>query len=547
MPSSSADRNPVEQLAEEFAERYRRGERPSLAEYVERFPAHAEEIRELFPALVVMEQFKPAKADATGAYEATAALASCPLESLGDYHILREVGRGGMGVVYEAEQVSLDRHVALKVLPRQALLNATYLERFRREAKAAAKLHHTNIVPVFGVGECEGLHYYAMQFIRGEALDFVLRDLRRLRGQPGGMEGAATAGEESVAHSLLSGRFAAPAGEADAPTVRVEARSSVTLSASGSEADFYRGVARIGLQVADALAYAHRNGVLHRDVKPSNLLLDAQGTVWITDFGLAKAEGADELTHTGDVVGTVRFMAPERFDGHSLPQSDVYGLGVTLYELLTLRPAFDDANKARLIQRVLHDPPVPPRKRDPHIPRDLETVVLKCLAKEAAERYPTAEALAEDLRRFLADRPVRARRAGVVERLGRWARRNPVVAGLVACVALLLLTVAAVATFAAVRMDAALGLTRQAEREARLGQAGPGRPGPRHAPQPPRGAALRDPGGPGKGRRHRPRTGPAAGVVRPAAQRGHRLPHPPRLAPPAGVGRPASRNPFLGL
>jgi serine/threonine protein kinase len=470
MSTSSGNRNPVERLAEEFAERYRRGERPSLAEYVEKYPQHAGEIHELFPALVVMEQLKPATADATGAYEETTAPEGDRLECLGDYHILREVGRGGMGVVYEAEQVSLGRHVALKVLPRQALLNATYLERFRREAKAAAKLHHTNIVPVFGVGESDGVHYYAMQFIRGEALDFVLRDLRRLRGQTGATGETATAGEESVAHGLLSGRFAAPAREADAPaedapSAPVEARSSATLSASGSETAFYRGVARIGLQVAEALAYAHRNGILHRDVKPSNLLLDAQGTVWITDFGLAKAEGTDELTHTGDVVGTVRFMAPERFDGHSLPQSDVYSLGVTLYELLTLRPAFDDANKGRLIQRVLHEPPVPPRKRDPRIPRDLETVVLKCLAKDPAERYPTAEALAEDLRRFLGDRPIKARRTPWHERTRRWARRNPVVASLCGLLLLVLLGSAVGGLVMSLRLHDALGSARAAERE----------------------------------------------------------------------------------
>ena len=188
MPSSSADRNPVEQLAEEFAERYRRGERPPLSEYVAKYPQYADEIRELFPALVVMEQLKPAAADATGPFEAQPAPAEGRLpERLGDYRILREVGRGGMGVVYEAEQVSLGRRVALKVLPPHALLNPTYLERFRREAKAAAKLHHTNIVPVFGVGEEAGVYFYAMQFIRGEGLDRVLRDLRRLR-RPGATE-----------------------------------------------------------------------------------------------------------------------------------------------------------------------------------------------------------------------------------------------------------------------------------------------------------------------------------------------------------------------
>src|SRR5579864_509957 len=180
MSASSADRNPVDQLAEEFAERYRRGERPSLTEYVEKYPQHADEIRELFPALVMMERLKPAAGDATRASGGGAPPAgSAPLECLGDYRILRKIGHGGQGEVYEAEQLSLGRHVALKVLPPDALLRPTYLERFRREAKAAAKLHHTNIVPVFGVGEQDGVYYYAMQYIRGEGLDKVLHDLRR--------------------------------------------------------------------------------------------------------------------------------------------------------------------------------------------------------------------------------------------------------------------------------------------------------------------------------------------------------------------------------
>src|SRR5262245_33260443 len=171
MTDSSAERDPVEQLAEEFAARYRKGERPALTEYAARYPEHAEAIRALFPALVMMEQLKPAGLDATGEYAGPAA--SPRLDRLGDFRILREVGRGGMGIVYEAEQVSLGRHVALKVLPRHALLDPRQVQRFQREAKAVARLHHTNIVPVHGVGECDGLHYYVMQFIQGLGLDEV--------------------------------------------------------------------------------------------------------------------------------------------------------------------------------------------------------------------------------------------------------------------------------------------------------------------------------------------------------------------------------------
>jgi serine/threonine protein kinase len=179
--SSSSDQDTVDRLAEEFVARHRRGEQPDLAEYTQRFPQHADQIRDLFPALVLIEQMKPGAGDPTGTYTAAAAPQSRRLERLGDYRILREVGRGGMGIVYEAEQESLGRHVALKVLPGPALLDPRHLVRFRREARAAAKLHHTNIVPVFGVGEQDELHYYVMQFIPGQGLDAVLEELRRLR------------------------------------------------------------------------------------------------------------------------------------------------------------------------------------------------------------------------------------------------------------------------------------------------------------------------------------------------------------------------------
>jgi WD40 repeat protein/serine/threonine protein kinase len=446
MSTPSSHREPVEQLAEEFAARFRRGERPALTEYTEKYPELAEDIRELFPALVMMEQFGSVEAEPTGPF--TDAAPRAPPKQLGEYTILREVGRGGMGVVYEAVQESLGRHVALKVFPGHALANPSHLERFRREARAAGRLHHTHIVPVFGTGECEGVYYYAMQFIQGQGLDAVLKDLRRLRsGQA--LDNAPS--EASVAGSLLNGQFAAPA-----PSVGAESgvASSVTSSGSDltarSERGFFRSVARVGLQVAEALAYAHRQGVLHRDIKPSNLLLDLQGNVWVTDFGLAKADDSGELTNVGDIVGTIRYMAPERFDGRSLPQSDIYSLGLTLYELLTLKPAFADSQRARLIERVLHEPPVLPRRVDPRVPRDLETIVIKCAAKEARDRYWDAETLAEDLRRYLGDRPILARRSSWREQAWRWCRRNPMVAGLAAAVLLLLVSVAVVSSIAAV-------------------------------------------------------------------------------------------------
>jgi len=263
MPNTSSDRDVVEVLAEEFVERHRRGERPALTEYTDRYPDRAAEIRDLFPALVVMEQLKAAS-DHTAGFEGAADVAADRLlDRLGDYRILREVGRGGMGVVYEAEQVSLGRHVALKVLPAHGLLNPTFLERFRREAKAAAKLHHTNIVPVFGVGEADGVSFYAMQFIRGEGLDRILRDVRRLRQRHGTTAAAeaetGTAFGQSVAHSLVAGRFE----NSPPPPATASGSSATGLSSAGrSDAEYYRSVARVGLQAVLDFPDRWRHAVL---------------------------------------------------------------------------------------------------------------------------------------------------------------------------------------------------------------------------------------------------------------------------------------------
>jgi tetratricopeptide (TPR) repeat protein len=389
------ERDPLDVLAEDFARRCRGGNPPSVNAYAEQYPQWAGALRELLPPVARMEELKRLR---QGAPHLPAA--GPPLERLGDYRILREVGRGGMGVVYEAVQESLSRQVALKVLAPQALPDPRKRERFQREAQAAARLHHTNIVPVFGVGEQDGLPYYVMQFIPGEGLNEVLARWRR--GEP------AAPGPET------------PAGR------------------------HWREIARIGVQAAEALHYAHQQNILHRDVKPANLLLDAHGTVWVTDFGLAKWAGQKDLTATGDLVGTLQYMAPENFQGQADARSDVYSLGLTLYELLTRQPPFQGATLASLLQQVTEQELPRPRRRDPAIPRDLETIVLKATARDPDRRYPTAAALAEDLQRFLDDRPIRARRATALERGWRWCRRNRALAALAAtALAALLLAVAA--------------------------------------------------------------------------------------------------------
>jgi WD40 repeat protein/serine/threonine protein kinase len=491
---SSAD--PFGPIADEFVEAVRRGQRPSVEEFALRFPEHADEIREILPALALMEQAKSGDNTPHERGPTKPLSLALPLRQLGDYQILREVGRGGMGVVYEAQQLSLGRHVAIKVLPSHALLDPRQLGRFHREAKAAARLHHTNIVPVFGVGEQAGLHYYVMQFIKGLGLDVVLDELRRLRhlrgkpsptcaDAPGSPTDGARAVSAVVAHGLLTGDYTVSAGRqppvaaqrgADAPR-SPDVSSSIhlpgqtegsTLSESGGQ--YWQSVARIGVQVADALAHAAGQGVLHRDIKPSNLLLDDTGNVWVTDFGLAKADDGDNLTNTGDIVGTLRYMAPERFNGQGDVRSDVYSLGLTLYEMLTLRPAFDETDRNKLVKQVMHDEPPRPRKINAKVPRDLETVVLKAIARDPAQRYQSPAEMADDLKRFVEDRPVRARRVGDAEKLWRWCRRNPGIAVLGAALAAVLVLATAASLLAAGyfnRLRWSEARAAQSERDAR--------------------------------------------------------------------------------
>ena len=464
MSRNTSDRpaeDALEALVEEYLGRLRRGEQPAIAEYCRRHPELAARIEELFPALGLVEAFKPCSDSATASLHwrmgrTSRACNRSPAGSpdrLGDYRIIREVGRGGMGIVYEADQESLGRRVALKVLANHRLTDPKQLLRFHREARAAARLHHTNIVPVFGVGNENGVFYYVMQFIQGMGLDQVLEEVKRLQGLPSQAilaspsdhrppdSASAEAAAAAMAQSLVSGRFmtaamatvaeepgspsAAIAGldhadlklgpqlHIEQPETRRESESSVPLpdssslsSASDSASRYARAVAQIGVQVAEAIKYAHEQGILHRDIKPSNLLMDVHGTVWVADFGLAKAAQDDDLTHTGDIVGTIRYMAPERFQGRCDVGSDLYSLGITLYEILARRPAFDEADRSKLLHKVTQTEPPRLRSVDPSIPRDLETIVLKAMAREPGDRYRTAGMLAEDLRRFLSDRPI---------------------------------------------------------------------------------------------------------------------------------------------
>ncbi|MCR9293951.1 MAG: protein kinase [bacterium] len=487
-PAISSDEPLVERIAEEILERQRSGERPTVEEYCLRYPEHAEELRAFLPALMVVEGLKPNSKDVSGTFGGEFEIEGKRREFIGDYRILRELGRGGMGVVYEAEQQSLGRHVALKVLLRSVAGDARAAKRFESEAKAAARMHHTNIVPVFDVGSDDQHLYYAMQLIQGQAIDLVIDDLkqlRNLRGSSTAATSAAKAQEKSIARSLVAGQFHQDQllelqrdSSQDAPDLQatqnlsrlvshgrrgagVEGALDVTetldakstssqsavlpgqrdmSSAENNRPAYFLSVAKIGHQTAEALAYAHARGIIHRDIKPSNLLLDGNGIVWITDFGLAKT-GDHGMTHTGDILGTIRYMSPERFKGQCDVRADIYSLGLTLYELLTLQPAFAAADQLKLIDRIVKSEPSAPRTLDASVPRDLETIVLKCIDKDPRRRYQSADELCEDLERFIHDEPIKARRISLPERVARWSRRNKAMAASLAVVAGLLLII----------------------------------------------------------------------------------------------------------
>jgi WD40 repeat protein/serine/threonine protein kinase len=460
MNDSADPRDPLDELAEEFLDRRKRGERPEVSEFVARDPARAAEIRELLSALVLVEALKP-QLDETIVAGGTGLIGLEPnLERLGDFRILRELGRGGMGIVYEAEQESLGRHVALKVLSPEIARSQRQIHRFVREARAAARLHHTNIVPIFGVGEHDGLHYYAMQFIRGLGLDTVLDEVRRIKGHDKiGSSGAGRSTINDVSDATVTIVGDSSASEEQLSGAQLEREPNPALSnpswvtaAMESDSQYARSVAKVGLQVAEALEYAHKQGTLHRDIKPSNILLDVHGVAWVTDFGLAKATEDEDLTRTGDVVGTIRYMAPERFRGVCDARSDVYGLGLALYEMLAMRPAFGAPDRAGLLHQVNHVEPTVLRSVNSAVPQDLETVIHKAIEKDASHRYSSADDLAEDLRRFLEYLPIRARRVGSTERLTRWARRNPGLATLGTAVAGMLALVVVIIAAADLRL-----------------------------------------------------------------------------------------------
>ncbi|MEM7235395.1 MAG: serine/threonine-protein kinase, partial [Planctomycetota bacterium] len=406
--NESDGRDRIEVLAEEFLEKRRSGAHVTIESYCDRHPELATKIRRLFPTLESLESWAGQQASAPERL-------GPGLERIGDYRLLSEIGRGGMGVVFEAEHETLRRRVALKVFSPQKSESSAL--RFEREARAAAQLHHTNIVPVFEVGRDGDQLFYAMQLIPGPSLDRVIRFLsRRKNGEP----------------------------------VRNLDAAAKRLGAKGRGQEYYREVARLGFQLASGLAYSHERGVIHRDIKPSNLLLDSNQVLWITDFGLAKAEDNEDLTETGAILGTLRYLPPEVFRGEGDERVDIYATGLSLYELVTLRPAIEANTRAEIVDSILQRRVPSPRTIDPDVPRDLETIISRATEKDPERRYASAKELSEDLRRFVSDQPILSRRASRLERAYRWARRNRALTASLAAAALCLLGLSLVSTWAAV-------------------------------------------------------------------------------------------------
>src|SRR5213080_2820381 len=300
------------------------------------------------------------------------------LGELGDYELLEEIGRGGQGVVFRARQKSLNRTVALKVISLGQCASKAHLKRFRLEAEAAAKLEHPGIVPIHEVGERDGSCYFSMKFVEGGQLDEVVR------------------------------------------------RAPMSI----------RRAAELIAKIARTIQYAHEHGILHRDIKPGNILLDGKGEPHLTDFGLARlVETESTMTRTLDVLGTPSYMAPEQAMGNNAAVSsvtDIYGLGAVLYQLLTGQPPFAGGATYETIKLLLDTEPKHPRLLNPKIDRDLSTICLKCLEKDPKRRYSSALALAEDLEHWLKHEPILARHTGIFLRGRKWVRRNPTTAGLMA-------------------------------------------------------------------------------------------------------------------
>jgi serine/threonine protein kinase len=403
------------------------------------------------------------------------------LGQLGDYRLVREAGRGGMGIVYEAEQVSLERRVALKVLPLAGALDERQLQRFHNEALTASQLHHPHIVDVFGAGCERDVHFYAMRYIEGQTLAQLIARMRQVSGLEA-VEGSESTPSDACRRPTSQETTAPEAagrqvGQAERLPAALRQTCSVgwfATAVSARSPNYCRAAAAIGAQVAEALDYAHEHGVVHRDIKPSNVIVDLQGQAWVTDFGLAHLQRQAHLTQTGELLGTLRYMSPEQALARRDVldhRTDIYALGATLYELLTLHPAVPGDDRQEILRQIASAEPAPPSLLNPVLPPDLEAIVLMAMAKAPGERYGTAGELADDLRRFLNDQPVQAQRPTRLQQAAKWGRRHCralLGAGLATILLLTLAVVLLAFSNAHLRLQSLEQQTRAAEREKTL-------------------------------------------------------------------------------
>jgi serine/threonine protein kinase len=394
---SPSQHDNLNEVLAEYLRAIESGGNPSRDDLLARHPELASELREFFANHDRMGRLARPLREPTAV-----AGSSVPGEKIhyfGDYEVLEEIGRGGMGVIYKARQVSLNRIVALKMILAGRLANESDIQRFHAEAEAAAKLEHPGIVPIFEIGQHGGQHYFSMGFVDGE----------------------------SLAKKVSAGPFSP------------------------------RRAAELVTQIAEAVHFAHERGIIHRDLKPANVLLDRSGQPHVTDFGLAKEMRGDAgLTGAGQILGTPSYMPPEQASGKSDPigpTADVYSLGAILYCLLTGRPPFQAATPVDTLRQVIEQLPVSVSQLNGQVPLDLETIALRCLEKDPRRRYATALELAEELERYLDGRPILARPVGSFDRTWRWCRRNPVVAGLAAAVALALVSGTALSSYFAIESN----------------------------------------------------------------------------------------------
>lgn len=433
------------ELVEECVNQIDQGKPIDVEAIAAQYPDHADEIRRTLQMLVSLEDLEPAPKPSDESRSAD------PIHTeLGDFELIRELGRGGMGVVYEAIQRSVQRRVAIKVLPFAGLADNGKLQRFKNEVRAAGILHHPNIVPVYAVGVERGVHYFAMQLVDGPSLSELITDLSGVESSQA-MESTQWQGGPPDSTNSTSSTANAPQVT---PLSRVSStnetvkniQASISTIRSRSSKDYQRQVAQWGVQIASALSCAHDMGILHRDIKPGNLLLDGEGRLWVTDFGLARIESQASVTMTGDILGTLRYMAPEQLRakrGLIDHRADIYALGATLYELLTLRPLYNASGRSDLVQQVLHQEPRSMGSIREDIEPDLQSIVAKSLSKEPSERYQSAQELGDELTRFLERKPILTKPPGSVGRVIKWFRRHPALSATISAALFVLLIVSA--------------------------------------------------------------------------------------------------------